>query len=92
MYYSLLGDEVGKFETNLIKKKLSLENEGIPVDLLVLESKGNINGFAIDGDFDVKTDKDEVNLDNGTTIDPLILIKSNGIAQDVNGHIGKNTW
>ncbi|CAH1415241.1 unnamed protein product [Lactuca virosa] len=80
--------------TNLKKKKLSLENEGILVDLLVLESKGNINGFAIEGDFDVKTDKDEVNLENGTTIDPFVLIKSNGIAQDVNIMVmlAKNTW
>ncbi|KAL7588328.1 hypothetical protein Lser_V15G36581 [Lactuca serriola] len=80
-------DEVDQFQ----KEKLGLENGEIPIDPLVMETNGIVNGSATVGDPDVKADKDEVNLENGSTIDPLVPLESNGIAQDVNGHLGKNT-
>ncbi|CAI9265586.1 unnamed protein product [Lactuca saligna] len=80
-------DEVDQFQ----KEKLGLENGEIAVDPLVLETNGIVNRSATVGDPDVKADKDEVNLENGSTIDPLVPLESNDIAQDVNGHLGKNT-
>ncbi|KAI3517060.1 hypothetical protein L1887_16267 [Cichorium endivia] len=56
-----------------------------------METNGIVNGSATAGDPDVEAVKDEVDLENGSTVDPLVLVETNGIVQDVNGHIGKIT-
>ncbi|KAD2393249.1 hypothetical protein E3N88_40226 [Mikania micrantha] len=78
-------DEVDQLK----KEEFGIENGGIPVDLLGLETKGIVHGFTTVSSYEVKSVKDDVNLVNGSTVDPPVVPETNAIAEDVNGHLDK---
>ncbi|XP_024990326.1 uncharacterized protein LOC112524635 isoform X2 [Cynara cardunculus var. scolymus] len=79
-------DEVDQFK----KEELGIENKGIPVDSLVLETNGITHASATASDAEVKAVY-EVTLDNGSTFDLPVVPETNDIAQDANGHLGMIT-
>lgn len=74
------------------EEKLGPENRGVHVSPLVLETKDIINASTTVWHPNVKADKDEANLKNGSSIDPLMLsMKNNDIVQNLNNHLNKIT-
>ncbi|KAL8257867.1 hypothetical protein R6Q59_029908 [Mikania micrantha] len=82
---SASADEIGQFE----KKESGLENEGMCVDPLVLESNGIVHGSTIVSDAEVKSVVYNVNLTNGSTVDSPVIVVANAIYQEANGHLDK---
>ncbi|KAL8224196.1 hypothetical protein R6Q57_019671 [Mikania cordata] len=78
-------DEVDQLK----KEEFGIENGGIPVDLLGSETKGIVHWLTTVSGNEVKSVKDDVNLMNGSTVDPPVVPETNAIAQDVNGHLDK---
>ncbi|KAI3730254.1 hypothetical protein L1987_61423 [Smallanthus sonchifolius] len=73
------GDLGGVNVDQFKKEELGVENGGIRVDLLVLETNGTVHGIV----------KDYVNLENGSTVDPPVVLVTNAVVQGVNGHAEK---
>ncbi|KAI3816907.1 hypothetical protein L1987_10692 [Smallanthus sonchifolius] len=72
--------DIGGFNVDQFKEEeLGVENGGIRVDPLVLETNGTVHGIV----------KDYVNLENGSTVDPPVVLVTNAIVQGVNGHVEK---
>lgn len=78
-------NEVDQFK----KEELGIEQGGIPVDPLVLETNGFVQKSATASDAEVKAVTHDVNLENGSTVDPSVVLETDVIALDANCHLDK---
>ncbi|XP_076919533.1 uncharacterized protein LOC143580376 [Bidens hawaiensis] len=78
-------DEVDQFK----KEELGLEYEGIAVDTLVSESNGIAHESTKESVTEVKAAKDDVNLVNGSTFDLPVVLVTDAVDVNVDGHLDK---
>ncbi|XP_076889905.1 uncharacterized protein LOC143540809 isoform X2 [Bidens hawaiensis] len=78
-------DEVDQFK----KEELGLENEGIAADPLVSESNGIVLESTKESVAEVKAAKDDVNLVNGSTVDLPVVLVTDAVDVNVDGHLDK---